>query len=355
MTILDNQNQINKLDPKSVCKSIEFLSKQIKQSWDETQKIKIPNNYKNFTNIVLNGMGGSGLPGHLIQSLFFDELKIPINVINSYKIPKSVNKNTLYIVCSYSGNTEEPLSTIPQAQKVRAKILAITSGGQLEKTMQAQKIPGYKFNDEFNPCQEPRMGLGYPLTSLLGFLNKLNLIKISDKIIQDAIKLLEKNNTELNSAIPTKNNLAKQLAEKLENKIPIIISSSFLIGNAHIFSNQFNENGKTWSQYFTIPELNHHLLEGLSFPKKLKKQFHFIFLESDLYLPRVKKRFQITQKVLDKQKIDYSIFQLKEKTKLNQSFEMLILGSYVSFYLAILNKINPSKIPWVNYFKNELK
>ena len=133
-----------------------------------------------------------------------------------------------------------------------------------------------------------------------------------------------------------------------------MIASGFLSGNAHVLANQINENAKTFANYFIISELNHHLLEGLKFPNNNSKNLHFFFFESDLYHPRNQKRYAITKDTLNKFKISHFSYHLTGKTELEQSFEALLFGTYVAFYLAILNSIDPSSIPWVDYFKEEL-
>ncbi len=105
----------------------------------------------------------------------------------------------------------------------------------------------------------------------------------------------------------------------------------------------------------SIPELNHHLLEGLKFPAANRQNLVFIFFESQLYFKKNQVRYAVTKKVVAKNRIGSSVYRLKAASRLGQSLEMLVFGSYASFYLAVLNNLNPSKIPWVDYFKAELK
>ena len=136
--------------------------------------------------------------------------------------------------------------------------------------------------------------------------------------------------------------------------MPVIVASEFLNGNGHIFANQINETAKQFVARFSIPELNHHLMEGLAFPVALKKILYFVFLESPLYSKRIKQRFEITKKVLAKNKIKFVANKINAKTVAGATIEALVFGSYASFYLALLNKVNPAQVPWVDYFKKEL-
>ena len=355
MNILDNLKWVKRLDNGNILRSIDLLPKQIEQAWQDVKQIELPVEYRNFKKVVINGMGGSGLGGHIIQSLFFDKLKIPLLNIHSYIVPGSVDKETLYIISSYSGNTEEPLSTIISARKKNAKFLAITSGGRLSEMIKSKKIYGYLFNDKYNLSQQPRMGIGYSLFGLMALLKKCNLLKIGDEQIRDGLGSLTKSKSFFDFNAIINDNPVKKMAEQIQNRMPIIIIADFLAGNAHLLANQINENAKNFSNYFVLSELNHHLLESLKYPRSNSKNLIFLFFESGLYHSKNQKRLQITRDVLHKNKINYLTYVLQAKDKLSQSLEMAIFGSYLSFYLAVLNNVNPSFIPWVDYFKAQLK
>lgn len=355
MNILDNIKEIKKLDKSNMLGSIDLLPKQIEQAWDEVNQIEVPGDYKNINKIIVHGMGGSGLGTHIIRSLFLKKLKVPFSGVRGYHIPAAVDEQTLYILSSYSGNTEEVIQAYEPVKKRGAKILAITAGGELAELIRQGKIPGYIFNPKYNITDQPRMGIGYSVFGLLGLLKICGLIKISDSQVKSTINYLNKIKSLFAGRNLTADNLAKQAADHLRNTIPIIISAEFLAGNAHIMANQLNENAKNFSAYHIISELNHHLMEGLKFPASNKKNLHILFFESGLYYPRNLERIKITKEILRKNKINYVSYKLQGQTELEQSFEALLFGSYVSFYLAMLNNLNPSPVPWVDYFKNQLK
>lgn len=354
MNILDDLKKIIKLDSCNVLGSIESLGLQCQQAWEEVKKVKIPKSYKNINNVVISGMGGSGLGGHIIQCLFFNELKVPVKVLNSYDISGDVNSKTLFIASSYSGNTEETLRSFKQALARKAKVIAITADGQLAKMAKRFKIPVYVFEPRYNPCGQPRLGLGYSLMSQLGLFKKVGILNLNSQDLEKIIKIIIGGHHRFGVKMKSNKNQAKKIAMALKNKIPIIFGSEFLFGNSHVFSNQLNENAKNFATYFAIPELNHHLMEGLTQPKAARKLIKFLFIESDLYLPQNRARYEVTKKVIKKNGFDFVSYKAKAKTRLEQSFEVLLLGSYVSFYLALLNNLDPSPIPLVDYFKKEL-
>lgn len=354
---LNNIKQIKKQDAGQAAESISLLADQARQVLHEARLIKIPKEYSKITQVVVSGMGGSNIGARIIKSVFSDQIKAPISITPGYEIPAHVNENTLYIISSYSGSTEEPLSAYAEAKNRGAKIMAITSHGKgkLEKLMIQDNIPGYIFKPEYNPSEQPRLGLGYSIFGIAVMMAKAGLFKIEVEETEDMIASLEIWDRELRPVIKTKNNKAKQIATALYGKQIIITAAEFLIGNAKALRNQFCENSKHFASYLTLPDLNHYAMEGLAFPKNNKKDLVFLIFDSKLYHPRIQKRSYLTKKVIEKNSVKTVSHELAGKTKLIQAFEMLQLGSWITYYMGMLNGIDPSKIPWVDWFKKELK
>jgi len=352
--ILNNIEEIKKLDSKSMLGSLELLSAQVEEVLNCSKKLKIPANYKKVKNIVVLGMGGSTLGAHILKSVFFNKLKTPLEIVNGYHVPKYVDKNSLVVVSSYSGTTEEPVFAMKEAMKRKAKLAIITSGGDLAKVSLAMKVPGLVFTTNNNPCGSPRMGLGYSVVGQLVLFAKAGLIKLTPKDLKNVVSVLKKYDTEFGTSNIDKN-LAKEMAKNLFGKSVWYTAAEHLSGNAHAAANQTNENAKRFAGYFLIPELNHHLMEGMFYPESNKNNLSFVLLESSLYDVRIQKRFEITKKVLDKNEIKYFSYITQEKDKLLQACETLVFGSYVSYYGALLQGIDPTAIPFVDFFKEQLK
>ncbi len=355
MKTLDDKKIMKKYDRQNMLGSIESVGLQCQQAWSEVKKIKIPKNYRQVKSVVINGMGGSALGGHVIGSMFFRQLRVPFHVINSYAVPGWVNKDTLYVLSSYSGTTEEVLATFTEARRRHAKLLVICAGGQLAKLAKKNKIPAYIFEPRFNPCNQPRMGLGYSIIGQVALLRQCGLLAISENDFQKALAKIHTWHKKFGARAVTAKNPAKQLAKVLAGKIPIVMAAEHLSGNAHILANQINENAKTFSAYFLLSELNHHLMEGLRFPHENKRLLHFVSLESGRYLPSITKRFAVTKKVLQKNGIKYTAYKTQSLTTLGEVVEILLFGSYTNYYLALANKLDPSPIPYVDFFKAALK
>lgn len=355
---LDNKKVYKKLDTGRVAESISHLPDQIRQVLHEARLIKIPKEFSKITQVVVNGMGGSNIGVGILKSVFSDQLKVPISITPGYSVPAHVNKNTLYIISSYSGTTEEPLSTYKKAKKRGAKIIAITEkskNSKLAKLMLKDNIPGYIFKPEHNPSIQPRLGLGYAVFGMAVMMAKAGLFKINVKKVEDVIASLEIWDRGLRPIIKTKMNVAKRLALKLHKKIPIMVAAEHLIGNIRTMRNQINETSKNYAAYLTLPDLNHFAMEGLQYPASNKKNLLFFFIDSKFYHPRVQKRAGLTRQIINKNKIKVISHKLRGQTKLAQAFEMLQLGTWITYYLSMLNNVNPVKIPYVDWFKEQLK
>ncbi len=340
--------KIKELDKENYLGSIQNLPNQISQTWEEGKDLDIPQSYKDVNNITFCGMGGSALSAHIVKSLYLKQLKLTFEIVNDYTLPNYVNNKSLIICASYSGQTEEIIAVAQEAKKREAKIIGFSSGGKLQEVLDG--YPFYKFQPKFNPCKQARSGLGYSTVGLLAILDKLEFIKIDDQDIKNVVTFLKKRNE--NFSVEASVNPALRLAGTLQGKIAAIVGARFLTGNAHTFANQLNETSKTYANWYSLPELNHHLLEGLEHPKN--KSLIFVFLDSDLYDERIDKRIKTTKKVLGNLGIGSYQFEPKGENELIQSFECLLFSSYVSFYLAITEEIDPTPVPWVNYFKEQL-
>lgn len=351
----NNLKQINFVEKNNwqrVLQSIMGLNKQINSVFEGFKQVNLSKSWQKINKIVVCGMGGSEIGADLIKSIFNNQLIAPLIINSQYTLPKFCNSRTLIIISSYSGNTEETLGCLKQAQKKHLPVFIISSGGKLATLAKKYKLASYIFNPKDNPSAQPRLGTGYGIAIFWQLCKKLCLLKPQGHAEQGflgAIKLADRKYQPAN-----KNNLAKDFASRCHEKMPIIVASEFLSGNAHIIANQLNESAKTMANYFIIPELNHHLLEGLVFPKKIRSRYFFIFLNSNLYLKPNQKRHLITQQILKKQGIAYQELKLTKGTIYQQSAEVLVFGSYLSFYLAQLYQVDPVKIPWVDFLKKSL-
>ncbi len=340
-----DRKKIKNLDSNNVYQSISYLPEQVEQVIDDVRKLKFPNTFRNSDLIAISGMGGSIYNYSVILSLFDDQLDRPIVLVNGYKMPKRILKDTLFIGSSYSGDTEETLLTTQEAIKNDDAVTAITGGGKLAQLMKRHKLPFYEFKPRFNPSNQPRIGLGYMVFGPIMILNNLGYLQIQVAKLKKSLQKLR----DLDEKIQ---NDAYSLVSKIRDKMIILIGAEHLQGNIHIARNQFNETAKTYAEYHLIPELNHHLIEGLTYPKN--KHMVFLFYNSSFFYKRNQERLAITNQVLKKQLFDCIDIKVDAVDKLEEFLLIMQFNSYLSFFLGIEYGVDPSKIPWVDYFKKQL-
>ncbi len=355
MNTLDDIRLMKAKDPSGILGSTALFPDQCEQAWTESSKLSFPDHYKQIYNIVVCGMGGSRFPPKTIKELFKKKIVEPYEIVEDYTLPGYVDSDTLVVLSSYSGTTEEVLACARDAISRKAKVTAVTSGGALADLLEKNNFTGYVFKPKFNPCGQPRIGGGYLLMGHLGLLKSLGLVTIKDEEIPEAIAFTREVGKKYGPEIPEKDNQAKQLARLLKDKYPFIITAEFLKGFGNGFANQINETAKMISDYRYISELNHHLLEGLSYPEILHPHEIFVFFLSHCYSEPIQKRFAITKDVVQKQHISTYDIALTGANKISQVLEAFTLSGFTTYYLAMLYDVNPAAIPWVNYFKEKLK
>jgi glucose/mannose-6-phosphate isomerase len=351
----DEFSKLLKLDTGKVAESIQLIPDQIEQVIDEARTVQVPRSYAKVDEVVVCGMGGSNVGAGIVKSLYHNELEIPIVINANYGVPKFLDSRTLCILSSCSGNTEETLSAVEEAKKRKAKLYVLTasSEGKLSHLME-KKIPGYVVDPRSNPSNRPNYGIGYALTSIMVVLHKAGIVKLDMEDMERIVSELKNGNHRLGIKSPVRENPAKILAKKLAGKQTVIVGAEFLYGNIRLLRNQICENGKNFATFIPLPEINHYAMEGLYHPKSLGKNMQFLFIDSDFYHPRIQKRSELTKEVVRKNGIQCLEWKMAGRTKLEQVFELLQFGSWLSYYIALKNHSNPYEIKWVDYFKKKL-
>lgn len=294
--------------------------------------------------LCICGMGGSALPGSILAGWINEKrINLPIIISRDYSLPHIVDKNWLVFCISYSGNTEETISCFKEAQKRKIKIVAIGSNGKLEKLSK-------KFNAPFAKIPSgipPRTAIGYQFGALIGALKNLGVISLKE--VKEVLSLEKINVLALE-------NQGRQFAKNLKGKIPVIYASNRLKIAARIWKINFNENTKIPAFWNYFPELNHNEMTGFeNFKlKNLGCKFYFIILKDKNDHPRIKKRMELTSKILKKQGLEGKIIEIKGKSYLEKVFNSIILALWTSYYLAKIYKTDPTSVKLVEEFKKKL-
>jgi len=337
---------IKNLDPQDTYSSTELLPEQLETAWNEVNTLELPHEITGIKNIVFCGMGASIYGALVLKALQGAQMPYPTEVVTDYHLPSYVDKHSLVVLTSYSGTTEEVLSCADEAKAKGAKIIVLTQGGPLAQFAKDNKIPAYIFDGTKNPSRVPRLGTGYSILGLIGLMNKLNIITVADEEIEEAI-------TRLKEKLPELKARAMKDYELFVGKIPVIFAAEHLSGNGQIFRNQFNETSKVFSTYYLVPDLNHHLMEGLQFPNP--SHLYFIAFNTENYSEKIQKRMKLTIDVVRQNKQDIYEYRTEGQTTYDDFLEVLIYGSYLTLFLALYYDQNPAVNPWVDYFKAELK
>lgn len=353
MSILDSTQTIEKIDQGDMRRVLEGFPEQCRQAFELAQGFSVAKNFAGVKNIVFCGMGGSAIGAELVSFYLRNEIKLPVIVNREYSLPAFVDEHSLVIFSSYSGNTEETLSAYSDALARKAKIVALTSGGSLAESAASHGVDCLLVPQGF----PPRGALGYMCLPLLSLLTKARLIQDKEAEINETILLLERLKKELFGIdIKTELNPAKQLAQKSYNKFCVIYAGSEHLGGVVTrWRGQLAENSKMLSSSHVLPEMNHNEIVGWQYPQALLKDFEVIILRDKEEHPQVKKRIEISKELLQKDGVSIEEISSKGAGLLARVFSLIYLGDFVSFYLAILNKEDPTPVKRVEYLKKRLK
>jgi len=346
--VIESVERIRAADPDDMLGRIKELGQQVKDAWKIARAAQLPPSHADVRNITVAGMGGSAIGGDLAAALLADELKVPMSVHRDYGLPGYVGRDSLVIVSSYSGNTEETLSAFEEARKRGAKVLAITTGGTLADLARASNYPVITFSYK----ARPRATLGYSLGLVLGALSRLGLARDLSADIDTATADLAKLEERVHEGART--NDAKKLAKELHGRIIVAYGAGVMGVMARRVKGQWNENSKNWSAYDVMSELNHNAVVGFPNPPIARDALTVLLLRSDRDNPRHKIRFDVTRELLDRASIPHRTLQFSGANMLSEVLQMTLFTDYVSFYVALLNGADPSPNTAIDYLKDRL-
>jgi len=350
MVDLDNTSVYRQLDKSGMLIHLHGFSEQCQKAWEKVLKFDLPLQYTKISNVVIVGMGGSAIGGDIVRRLALAESKLPVWVHRDYGLPAFVDESTLVIASSYSGNTEETISAFTESLKTPAKKLVITSGGKLKHLAENESIPVFVVDYQ----APPRAAFPSNFVPLVGIFQKLGLLGDKSADLQEAVDILKKLSRDFIENKPSASNPAKQLAAKLRGRVAVIYGAEILSEVAQRWKEQFNENSKAWAFSESFPELNHNAVVGYEFPPEAKEKIFVLMMRSSSLRPQNLLRYEITAKLLDKAGIAYKFAEARGKSALAQMMSLVLLGDYASFYLAILNEVDPSSTDAINFVKQYL-
>ncbi len=311
-----------------------------------TESIKIGNSLTWSTtfkpkNVVISGLGGSGIGGTMVAQLVNSTSGIPVIINKGYTIPAFVNEDTLFIASSYSGNTEETLQALDLAIQAKAKVACLTSGGKILEIAKQHHFP-YSIMPSGFP---PRSAFGYSSTQLMYLLYKFSVINLDfEKQLQNVVELLHKNLANIQQE-------ALQIAQKISNKLVVIYSEDQYEGVAIRFRQQINENSKNLCWHHVIPEMNHNELVGWT---EMHTNIVPIFLRTQDEFERNTTRFEINKSIISKYVPEILEIHSKGDSMLERMYYLIHLTDWVSLYISEIKQIDVTEVKVIDYLKSEL-
>ena len=350
MVDLDNVLVYRQFDNSGMLKHLHDFPEQCQQAWEKVLSFALPQEYVGINKVVILGMGGSAISGEIVRRLASVETRVPVWVHRDYSLPLFVDENTLVIASSYSGNTEETLTAFAESLKTPAKKLVLTTGGKLKDLAEKKGIPVFVIDYR----APPRAAFPHSFVPLVGIFQKLGLLTDKSTDLSETLLMLNELSRDFVETTPLVSNPPKQLATKLWGRVAIIYAAGVLSAVAQRWKAQFNENSKTWAFFEFFPELNHNAVVGYAFPPEVKERVIVLLLHSSLLYPRSLVRYEATAKLLAKAGVTYEFVEASGENALAQVMSLVLLGDYLSFYLAILNRIDPTPVDSINFIKEHL-
>ena len=297
---------------------------------------------KDVKNVIICGLGGSGIGGKIASKLAESRCEKPVVTYNSYSLPAFVNKNTLVIISSYSGDTEETVSALKEAITRKCEIICISSGGEVKEIAEKNNIPVLLVPGG-NP---PRAMLTYSLTQLLFIFEHYSLMTIDalDEI-NNSISLLDKEEKDIKEE-------AKKVADQVKNTTVLIYTDASFEGVGTRFKQQLNENTKTLAFANVIPEMNHNELLGW---QGGSKSFSSIFLRNTTDNSRNQLRMDISKENISKIANSCVEIYSKGNTEIERIFYFILMTDWISIYLADIYKVDTIEIKVIDFLKNQLR
>ena len=348
-SFLDEIGEIRKIDKSNMLSFCVEAAKHYREAAKTAEKISLA--YFKPANIIVAGMGGSAIGGELLKDWTRDKASIPIEVSREYSLPAYADEKSLVLIASYSGETEESLSTFLDAVKRKCVIYCISSGGSLLEFAEKIGVPYLRIP----PGMPPRAALPYLFVPLLMSLEKLNLVSSVSESLKEAVGVLGKVSGENSPEKPAKNNFSKTLASGISETVPVVYGFGIYRSVAQRFKQQFNENSKIPAKWEVFPELNHNEIMGWEESGELAKHFSVIFIRDKTEPIEIRGRIETTKTLmLSTQSKMFEVWS-QGKSTLAKMLSTILVGDFTSVYLAILRKVDPTPVKTITLLKDKMK
>jgi glucose/mannose-6-phosphate isomerase len=347
--ILNDVEKIRSVDKSEMLNFCLNAAKHYREAAKISETIIV--DYPKPANIIVAGLGGSAIGGDLLKDWAKTQLTVPIEVSREYKLPAYANKKTLVFITSYSGDTEETLSSFLDALKRKCMIYCISSGGALLKYAKKHKVPYLQVTSGM----PPRAALPYMLLPLLAYMEKAGLVKGVKEELKETFSLLEKISEENSPEKPINENFAKNTALNIGESTPAIYGFGVYRSVAQRFKQQFNENSKSAAKWEYFPELNHNEIVGWEGRGEQCKWFSVIFIRDIAEPAEIESRIETTKQIMERVGLVMFDLEVQGNSSLAKMLSTIVIGDFISIYLAVLHGVDPTPVRTVNILKDTLK
>ncbi|MPZ92756.1 MAG: bifunctional phosphoglucose/phosphomannose isomerase [Actinobacteria bacterium] len=347
---LDDVQGITKLDSEDVLGATERFAEQCRQAWALGRAARDLPDADGVENVVVLGMGGSGISGDVVQALVEPRLGVPWRTIKGYgPLPEWIGRNTLTFVVSYSGDTEETLAAFEEIHSRGARPVAVSSGGHLAELATGYGVAHVRVPEGL----QPRASLGFLALPLLAILVEIGLVPDCSDDVDEAVASLADISKNCSRDIPVDENMAKQLATSLAGRVPVVYGGSGL-GEvaAYRFKCDLNEYAKTPAFANSLPEMNHNELEALASANR--EDFVAVLLRDAEDHERVALRFDVAKKLLERTGAEVIEVRSQGISPLARLLTLVLITQLAAIYGGLLNDVDPGPVPVIEDFKRQL-
>jgi len=351
MIDLNDVKAIHAADAHDMLGHVADLPQQLIDGWAAAEAIDLPPSFREIDRVVLAGMGGLASGGALFAALVAAECQLPITVVRDYDLPAYAHgAHTLVIATSYSGNTEETLAAFEQAQMRGCQTLVLTANGQLLERAKKQAVPFIRID-----YQSPsRAALGWSVATLLNAASRLGWTHHFEDDLEEAVRVARDWTADLGADSPVMRNLAKREAGQLLGRMVYVAGAGIFAEVARRWRAQLAANAATWAAHELLPEANHYAIAGLHWPDGFFSKVMALFLTGRADHPRNAQRVQLTRQAYMMAGCNTDVLTARGDSPLAQMLSLVILGDFMSVYLALLHDLDPAQGDAVAEFKAAL-
>ena len=347
---LNKYQDFPKLDSQNMLAEMNGLPEQLLSAWKEAEAMPLPE-FSGVKKVLIAGMGGSAIGASLLKAYAAPLSSVPIEVHRDYGLPAWADgPDTLVIVSSHSGNTEETLSAMETALERGCSLLSISTGGKLAELAEKNGTDHWIFNHK----GQPRAAVGYSFCLLLNVFYRLKFLADPWEEIQDAVAEMNNQVGRLTPEVPDHDNPAKLMAGQMIDRWVSVFGADLLTPVARRWKGQVSEIAKTWGQFEALPEADHNTLAGVVNPEEVLSKTIVLFLQAESNHPRNQRRIELTKKNFMIEGINTVLIKAKGDTRLAQMWTLIQFGDYTAYYLAMAYDVDPTPVAAIENLKREL-